>query len=482
MSTKTNRRKFLTTAALATTAYSTSQVMGANEKIRMGFIGLGGRGMGSANWFDAIEDVEVAGLCDVDTKTLARAQQAFPKASSTQDLRKMIEDPEIDAVCVSTGNHWHVLASIWAMEAGKDVYVEKPVSHNVWEGRQLVAAARKYNRMCQGGTQQRSDEFQAELREFLGSGEVLGNIKYARLNRYGMRASIGKLDKPLVPPETVDYDLWLGPAQDIPIYRPKLHYDWHWNWNTGNGDLGNWGPHITDDLRNVVFGDRVKLPTRVMSGGGRLAWDDAGESPNTHFTYFDTDEIPVIFDVHNLPKAKGVKAGDYYARRRTNAFLVVECEGGYYAGGRGGGVAYDADGKSVRKFKGNAGKGHARNFIEAMRNRDREHLNAEVEEIHYSSAWCHLGNVAWRLAEASNYERAKAESMLDYGPWHDVIDDFHKHCAANEIDFANEDVRIGPMLEVDSNKEIFIGESATPEALALLTREYRDGYKVPQLA
>jgi len=342
MSTKTNRRKFLTTAALATTAYSTSQVMGANEKIRMGFIGLGGRGMGSANWFDEIEDVEVAALCDVDTKTLARAQQAFPKASSTQDLRRLIEDPEIDAVCVSTCNHWHVLASIWAMEAGKDVYVEKPVSHNVWEGRQLVAAARKYDRMCQGGTQQRSDEFQAELREFLNNGDVIGKMKYARLNRYGMRASIGKLDKPLVPPETVDYDLWLGPAQDIPIYRPKLHYDWHWNWNTGNGDLGNWGPHITDDLRNVVFGDRVKLPTRVMSGGGRLAWDDAGESPNTHFTYFDTEEIPVIFDVHNLPKAKGVKGGDYYARRRTNAFLVVECEGGYYAGGRGGGVAYDA--------------------------------------------------------------------------------------------------------------------------------------------
>ncbi len=465
---------------MAVPAYSASRVLGANERVRVGFIGLGGRGRGSLGWFNELQEVEVAGLCDVDQGQVDRAKRDHSQATGTTDLRRIIEDDGIDAVVISACNHWHSLATIWACQAGKDVYVEKPGSHNIWEGRRMVEAARKYDRIVQGGTQQRSDPLQEELKDFLDSG-ALGAMKYVRLNRYGLRKSIGKRDTPLTPPANVDYDLWLGPAQDLPMYREQFHYDWHWVWNTGNGDLGNWGPHITDDLRNVVFRDQTGLPSRVVSGGGRLGWDDAGETPNTHFVYYQTDTVPVIMSVHNLPRAKGVDAVAIYERRRTGGFMVIECENGYYAGGRGGGSAHDLNGDVIQRFRGDGGRNHARNFIDAVRSRSRDDLKAEIEQTHYSSGWCHAGNIAWQLAEAESYDRDQAEARAaDFEPWQDVIEDFHSHLAANEIDPSGADVRLGPWVDFDTENETLAGDSATPEGLALIRREYRQGFEVPE--
>ena len=456
---KISRRSFLATSAVSVTALSASRVLGANERLRIGSIGLGGRGMSSANWFNELPGVEIGYLCDVDAKTLERAKMNYPEAKTTLDMNQVFEDTNIDAVVISTCNHWHVLAAIRAIQAGKDVYVEKPVSHNIWEGRKLVEASRKYNRIVQGGTQQRSNPFQSELADFLASGS-LGKMDYVRCNHYGLRNSIGKRDTPLPPPESVDYNLWLGPAEDLPMYREQFHYDWHWIWNTGNGELGNWGPHILDDLRNVVFRDKVTLPRHVLAAGGRFGWNDAGESPNTHFLYIDTGDVPVIVDIHNLPRQKGLKAGDIYKPRRTSATLVVEFEGGYYAGGRGGGA-------------------HAANFIDAVRSRKRSDLNAEIEEIHYSSAWCHLGNISWRLGR--DYHREEADAQIKgFKPWNDVIEQFHRHLDANEIDLKTADVKLGSMLEVDAASETLVGPTATPAAKALLTREYRRGFEVPE--
>lgn len=459
-------------------AVSAANILGANDRIRLGMIGLGGRGMGSASWFSKIDGVEVAYLCDVDQKRVDRGKEDYPQAKTTLDLREVIEDKDIDAVVISTCNHWHVLAAIWACQAGKDVYVEKPVSHNIWEGRKLVEAARKYDRIVQGGTQQRSDELQTAIKDYFDSGE-LGAMKYVRCNRYGMRGSIGKRETPLTPPDSLDYNLWLGPAQDLPIYRRDLHYDWHWDWNLGNGELGNWGPHLVDDLRNVVFRDKLKYPKRVIAGGGRLEWDDAGTTPNTHFVYMDCGDIPVILDVHNLPRAKGVRGSDVYKRRRTNSFLVVEFENGYYAGGRGGGGAYDQEGNELKKFRGDGGGAHAENFINAMRSRNREELNAEIEQIHLSSAWCHLGNISYRLGSAYNREEAE-KAVPELGPWKDVIVDFHAHLQANEIDAAQASIYLGPMLEIDAENETFVGPTASMPALDLLTRQYRRGFVVPE--
>lgn len=472
-----NRRSFLKKTVLASTALSYSRILGANERIRVAAIGLGGQGRGNAGRLGKVEGVEIAVLCDADTAQADEAKKAHGSATIVQDLRKVMEDKSIDAVAVSTCNHWHVLASVWACQAGKDVYVEKPISHNIWEGRKLVEAARKYNRIVQGGTQQRSDPFHAEVKAFLDSGK-LGKIKYVRCNHLSKRASIGKRPTPITPPSTVDYDLWLGPAKDEPILREKFHYDWHWVWNTGNGELGNWGPHIIDDLRNVVFRDKIPMPKRVLAGGGRFGWDDAGTTPNAHFIYYDTGDIPVVMAVHNLPRGKGVNASDFYRRRKTNAFLVVECEDGYYAGGRGGGIAYSQDGKAIQKFSGTGGGNHADNFIKAVRSRNPGDLNAEVEKIHYSSAWCHLGNLSWQLGKSGDLDQARS-AIKEFQPWTDLVDDFGEHMKANEIALESGSYRVGSLLEIDAKGETLTGATATPEALALVHPEYRKGFEVP---
>jgi hypothetical protein len=309
----------------------------------------------------------------------------------------------------------------------------------------------------------------------------MGKLLSVRCNRYGVRGSIGKRDTPLTPPKEIDYNMWLGPAQDIPIFREKFHYDWHWDFNCGNGELGNWGPHLLDDLRNVIFRDKAAYPDKVMSGGGRLAWHDAGTSPNTHFTYMKVGDVPVIVDVHNLPMIKGIKGDDVYRKFKSRAFLVAEYENGRYEGGRGGANAYDNDGKKIKTFAGDAGRNHAQNFIDCVRSRKRENLKAEIEEIHYSSAWCHLGNASYRLGKKYSEDEARA-SLKDSPEWQLVLDDFHNHIKKNEIDVASEDIRLGPMLNIDAKAETFTGKTATQDALKMLTREYRKGFEVTQQA
>ena len=475
------RRSFLkgTIAAGAATALSASRVLGANDAIQMGFIGLGGRGSGSTKWFSSVKGVRVAGLAEPDEGRLASNKKRYPDAKAYKDLRKLLENKDLDAVVVSTCNHWHALAAIWAVQAGNDVYVEKPVSWSIWEGQKMVEATRLSNRIMQAGCQQRSDPMQEQLKAWLDEGH-LGKMKYVRLNRYGRRGSIGKRSTPLPIPDNLDYDLWLGPAKDQPIYRNKLQYDWHWDWNTGNGELGNWGPHLTDDCRNVVFRDKVTLPLRCVAGGGRLKWNDGGNTPNTHFIYFDTGVVPVIMDVHNLPRKAGENGGDVYAKRRSRAFLIIEYENGYYAGGRGGGSAYDSDGKKIKSFSGNAGGGHAANFIKAVRSRKTSDLNSPIEQGHYSTAWCHCGNVAYRLGKAYSKEEAKAR-VKGYKPWEEVIDEFHAHLDANEIDPKKADIKLGPVIEIDPRRQTLTGAGATAAAKAIWTgqdRGWRKGYEI----
>ena len=480
-STTLNRRRFLAGTLGASAALALPgagrRVLGANDRIRIGFIGVGGRGMSSVKWFSALPGVEVAWLCDADREAVEKAAKAYPDARTCADMRKVLDDKSVDATVISTCNHWHALAGIWSCQAGKDVYVEKPIAHNVWEGRKLVEAARKYRRIVQGGTQQRSDPLQAELKAFLKSGAI-GRIKYVRCNRYGKRESIGKRTSPLPPPETLNYDLWLGPAQDLPILREKLHYDWHWVWNTGNGEMGNWCPHILDDVRNVVFEDACTLPRRVLAGGGRFVWNDAGETPNTHFAYFDTGTIPVLIDVHNLPADPSGKREDVYRKRRSRGFLIIECENGYYAGGRGGGAFFDPAGKQIKRVTGDSGGQHAANFLAAMRSRNPGDLNADIEQAHYSSAWCFLANISWRIGR--KYSRGEAlERLRGLQPWAELLGEFHEHVAANSIDLNQADARLGALLEIDPKRETFTGPAATPDALALLRREYRAQYTVP---
>ncbi|HIF33318.1 MAG TPA: Gfo/Idh/MocA family oxidoreductase [Planctomycetaceae bacterium] len=477
-----NRRVFIGTAisagAATTLPFRSLFATNANEEISLGFISCGGRAGQLMKPFSRVPGVNIAGLCDPDEDRLASAKQRYPKARTWTHLRGLIEDDSIDAVVIATCNHWHCLAAIWAMEAGKDVYVEKPLSHSQWEGRQTVAAARKYGKICQLGTQQRSAPMQAEIKKFLHDEKALGNILSARVNRFGVRGSIGKRTTPLAMPKNVDYDVWLGPAQSEPIYRDKLHYDWHWDFNTGSGEMGNWGVHVLDDLRNNIFQDQVSLPKRILGGGGRVVYNDAGETPNVHFCYFDTGGIPVVIALSNL--TAGTSSKDRSPHPGPNSGYMAFCEGGRFEGQRGRAEAFDKDGKSIKKFKGTSGMGlHQQNFIDAMRKRDSSMLNADVQVGHDSTGWCNLANVSYLSGQPFSFADAKQIGQ-DSPLWSSVLGDMAKLLKSHGLDIERSEIKLSPLLTVDPKTEQFVG-SNSETANQFLKREYRKGYEVPEI-
>lgn len=480
MSTLT-RRTFLgaSSAAAASLALGArrSLAASANSEVTMGFIGMGGRGNLVMSQFLQQPGVRVGAVCDADAARLGKVAQDHSAALATQDLRRVIDDPAIDAVMITTPNHWHCLAAIWAVQAGKDVYVEKPLGHNVWEGRQLVNAAARHNRIVQIGTQQRSDPVQAEIKAFLHDDQKLGKPLYVQACRYGVRGPIGKRAEPLTPPRSLDYNLWLGPAADEPIYRERFHYDWHWDYNAGNGEMGNWSPHIVDDVRNVALQDDVTLPTSVFAAGGRIAWDDAGESPNVHLASFQTATLPVFLGLSNLHDKPGSDALSY---KGVGSGYVVHCEGGYYAGGRGGGKAFDADGKQLKQFRGDSGAGHVANFLKALRDRDATILNAPVETGHHSTNWCHLANIAYQTGQTGSADLAQGAADGHPG-WEKLLETMQNHLASYDTKLTSEAIKMSPVLMIDPEAERFTG-AGSEAANKLLRRDGRPGFEVPEIA
>ncbi len=482
-----NRRSFIkssfaaaSTATLlgnATFGSRSALATSANEEIRLAFLSCGGRAGELMGSFEKVSGVRVVGLCDPDPRRVAQAKKRFPEAKEASDLRRMIDDKNIDAVVVATCNHWHCLAAIWAMQAGKDVYVEKPLSHTQWEGEQTVAAARRYQRICQVGTQQRSDPMQAKIKAFLHQEKGIGTLQRVRVNRYGVRGSIGKRTEPLPKDPQVDYDLWLGPAADLPVFRDKWHYDWHWDWNTGSGEMGNWGVHVLDDVRNVVFQDSVAVPKRILGGGGRLVWNDAGETPNVHCVAFDTGSLPVVIGLSNLSAGKGKNESPKFPGPGSG--YVVYGEGGRLEGQRGSAKAFDNDGKVIREFRGDSGRSHQENFINAVRSRKPETLNAEVQVGHDSTGWCNFANICYQMGDAALVPEA-LNLGGDFPGWSTIIEEMHEHLAAHEISPDNSGLRMSPWLELDPSKGRFIGEYAE-KANALLKRQYRAPYVVPEI-
>jgi predicted dehydrogenase len=385
---------------------------------------------------------------------------------------------------------------IWACQAGKDVYVEKPVSHNVWEGRQLVAAAQKYQRVVQAGTQIRSGEGLREAVAWIQSG-ALGKITASRGFCYKRRDSIGQTSGPQPVPPTIDYDLWSGPAPLIPPHRnnPKngpVHYDWHWIWLYGNGDVGNQGIHQMDVAR--WFLGEPGLPRHTLGIGGRLGYVDDGETPNTQVIVHDYATAPLIFEVRGLPakaglavstaglsgaEAAGAASSTMDKYRGVSIGNVIDCEGGslitenYFTA-----AAYDRGGKFVRSFKGE--DRHMANFIDVVRNRKTAELYGPIGEGHLSSALCHLGNVSHRTGHLASpgelLEKIKGNSSLA-----EAYGRMAEHLAANHVNLAKTPATFGAPLAIDSASERFIGENAEA-ANALLTRDYRKPFVVPQLA
>ncbi len=494
------RREFLRAAGVGTIAAGMSGVgvagssrfrpIGANEDVRVALIGVGskeavggvgGRGNQLIDSLRGVPGVRIVALCDVDQSILGRKAEALKgegiPVATHGDLRRVFDDKDIDAVVVATPNHWHALATVWACQAGKDVYVEKPVSHGIWEGRQMVVAARQNNRIVQSGTQARSSPVMREAMEWLGRGE-LGPLRFGRIILYRQRDSIGKVSNPTPIPAGVDYDLWCGPVEPGPLRRKQLHYDWHWDWSTGSGEMGNNGVHYIDLCRWFM---KLDAPApRVMSVGGRFGYDDDGETPNTQVAMLDFEPAPVYCEIRALPTKTGSTEMDSYLD--TKVGVVFDCEGGYLAGAHLHMKAFDRAGKQVKEFGpipwGEMDTAHMANFVEAVRSRDVAALHADVLEGHRSAACCHQVNLSHRLGQAGSpgeiVERTKANPL-----YAEAIDRYHEHLRANGVDFAEAEV-VGPWLSFDSGREQFVGEYAG-EANALMRREDRKPFVVPAL-
>jgi len=485
------RHTALAGAAAALSARSWAQVAGANSDVRLAVTGLNSRGKSLLNEIRKLPGVRVVALCDVDTAVLEpTAKTLGGDVKKFVDYRDLLAAPGIDAVVIATPNHQHALQAIWAMQAGKDVYLEKPVSHDLWEGRQIVAAAAKYGRLVQAGTQSRSSPAIAEAIAWVRAGN-LGRITAARGLCFKRRTSIGKTTGPQAVPATVNYDLWLGPAPMAPLRRTRFHYDWHWQWATGNGDIANQGNHQMDVA--LRFLGETELAPRVFTAGGRFGYEDDGETPNTLVVVQDYAAAPLIFEVRGLParpdassnvaigaggsSAAEAAAGSMDKYRGISVGNLIHCEGGSVVVTADYSVAqaYDREQKLVKEFKG--GASHAANFIEAVRSRRPSDLHIPVSESHVSSCLSHIANISYRLGMATPpdelRDRVRAQPALA-----EAVGRMLDHLAANNVDLGKTPPAYGYPLEIDTAAQRFTGNDA---ANALLTREYRAPYVVPAI-
>ena len=468
-----------------------SQVVGSNDAICIAIIGLGGdktredkngniekviggKGSFMISEFRNTPGVRVVALCDVDRNSLERDRKQFDNANEKidtyTDVRKLLERKDIDAVYIATPNHWHALITVWACQAGKDVYVEKPISYNIWEGRKMVEAARKYNRIVQSGTHRRSDDAIRKSIEYVQAGN-LGKIKLARAICYRHRPSIGKVSAPQPIPATVDYDLWCGPAPKEPLMRKNLHYDWHWVWNTGNGEIGDLGSHHLDVCRWAL--GQKQLPKGVISVGERFGYIDDGQTPNTQIVFFDYKPVPILWEVRGLCTKKGSIIMDNFLGVRQNT--IIHCEGGFVIAGA---WAYDENGKKIKQFVNENSETHTANFIKAVRSRNPNDLTAEILDGHLSAALSHMGNISHRLGRKASPEQIK-ESIKDRNDAGDAFERMHKHIAANKIDLTKDMAILGPWLIMDPDAEKFTGPMSD-KANEFLSRQYREPFVLPE--
>ncbi len=402
-----------------------STAFGANDRLRVAVIGINGRGKDHIQGFMKQDNVEVATLCDVDNVVLQAGAKDFEtkynkKVNTEQDLRRVYDDKSIDAVSIATPNHWHALAAIWACQAGKDVYVEKPACHNLYEGRKLVEAATKYNRIVQHGVQLRSSLAIQEAIKHLREG-LIGKVYMARGTVYKWRPDIGNLGKSPVP-DGLNWDLWQGPAQVRDFSKNYVHYNWHWFWDYGNGDIGNQGIHKTD---LCMWGLDVGLPEEITSAGGKYLWNDCKETPEVLTSTYNYPKQGKVIQFEVRPwmtnKEDGVEVGNIFYGDK--GYMVINGYNDYKTF-----LGRNREPGPARKEGGD----HYKNFIDAVRTKDKKVLNGPVETAYLAASIAHLGNISYRL---------------------------------------------GRTLHFDPTKELFIGDK---EANAMLTRKYRVPFIVPE--
>jgi len=409
-----NRRNFLKNAGAAGLASGpflkfTSRASSPNDTINVAVIGIRSRGAAHYKQLDKIANVNVVTLCDVDERLFAKALKDLGsknKVKTETDLRRVFDDKSVDAVSIATPDHWHALATIWACQAGKDVYVEKPASHNIWEGRKMVEAARRYNRIVAVGLQSRSNPAIQSAIKFLHEGGI-GEVYLARGLCFKPRDTIGKVADSPCPPG-VDYDLWLGPAKHRPFNENHFHYNWHWFWEYGCADLGNQGPHQMDIARWAL--GKHQYPQTIKCVGGHFAFDDDQETPNTQAATFEYGDGKLLeFEVRGLytNDEAGEQIGNLFYG--TKGWMQLNGDGWKTFFGRKNepGPSMSVNGSNPMDLSGSGDGGHFGNFIKAVRARDGKLLNCDIEEGHRSTALCHLANISYRLRREVKFDGQK---------------------------------------------------------------------------
>ncbi len=424
---KVTRRDFLSNSsktaagvAAVSAAYSImpSTVLGANDRVNIAVLGINGRGKNHYREWAKIDGVHVKTLCDPDERLFPSRVEEVEKLQGKKpgteyDLRRVFDDKEIDAVSIASCDHWHALSTIWACQAGKHVYVEKPTSHNIWEGRKMVDAARRYNRVVAVGMQNRSIYGVRKAIDFLHSGE-LGEIYMAKGLCFKPRDTIGKKqDAPI--PEGLHYDLWLGPANWRPYNPQYVHYKWHWYWDFGCADIGNQGPHQMDIAR-WGMGKRVH-PKTVKCVGGKFAFDDDQETPNTQMATFEYDDGKIIqFEVRGLytNNEDGIKIGNLFFGTKGWMHLNGDKWTTYYGRNNEPGEKYDGKGDVAdpMNLAGAGGSANFVNFIQAVRANDMKMLNADISDGHMSTAMSHMANISNRLGRELHFN-SHTERFID---------------------------------------------------------------------
>ncbi len=453
-----------------------SRVRGANDDIRVAVVGIKGRGGSHIGNFHKMSGVRVVALCDVDRKVLESRAKPFKdrneKVDTYVDIRKLLEDKSIDVVSIATTNHWHSLITVWACQAGKDVYVEKPCSHNVFEGRKCVEAARKYKRIVQHGTQSRSSGGWAKQIAAAQSGKY-GKLLVSKGYCCKPRWSIGFKPYKDVP-EHLDFNIWLGPAPEQPYHENLVHYNWHWFWDFGNGDAGNQGVHQMDIARWAVG---AGLPKSVVSMGGRWVngpnFKDQGETPNMELSVFDYGGTLLVFETRGLVDKKDKEGKKPFPRKVDNEFYLEE---GVIKGGKFYPKGKDK-GESLVDVEYHVHPGGIfGNFINCVRSRKQDELNADILEGHFSSALCHLGNISYQLGWQVPFDTKARDFATDK-----IVSDSMMTVLENTksigVDPARNTYCLGPKLRFNPEAEKFW---RNPSADLMLTRPYREPFVVPE--
>ncbi|QDT02269.1 Glucose--fructose oxidoreductase precursor [Rubripirellula lacrimiformis] len=470
-----NRRQFF--QHLAATGFAASatisgtkssgQVIGANDRVRVAIAGINGRGQVHMGVFGAMKNVEITHLVDPDSRLFASRSAAVQrltgkKPKCVQDIREVLDDQSVDAVSIATPNHWHALMTIWACQAGKDVYVEKPCSHNISEGRRMVEAAQKFNRIVQHGTQWRSDPKWQTYTTDIRDGKY-GKLQTANIQIFRPRKSIG-IQNPVPPPRELDYELWTGPAPMNPYRTNLVHYRWHWMWDYGDGEIANLGAHEFEMARWAM--PETANPKSVVSLGGRYGYEDQADTPNTQLTLYDFGDTKLVCQQRGLHFDKPLKMSiDFH----TDEGRIQE--GKFYPHGKEQGEVIE--GAPPSGLPQDYARDHFQNFIDCVRSRKSEDLASDVLDGHRTAILAHLGNISYRLGDQTSFRNDPQQ--LSESPIASESFEAMKHHLVDVagVNLAKASYRIGRSLQFDATTETFVD---SPEANQLLGGNNRPGF------